>query len=307
MRLARLALVPTVLIAVSVPQLAGASTQVAVSGKLTTTTTTRPTTTTTASVVNPEPVAANDETWKAQAIVNAKCASGGVADLGSKSYLAGDTLVLDGCRDLIVQNGTLDGRAPRGDRRHIDVRGGSNITFRNFTVLGAGQVGGLSTREHEYGIHLRGVAGFTLDGCTIRDVGSDFVNVTGQGKVLASTNVVIKNCTLDRAGRQGVAGSGAFGLNVEGNRIRGVQRVTFDFEAEDGGGHDVVIKNNDITQDEHNHLYVRCVPENSGPFQFTGNRIYGRALSVGGRDCVSAQVTVGGNTEKLALSRFPNG
>ena len=251
--------------------------------------------------------AGEDQTAELQQLVNSRCRQpdGAVLDLGGRTYRTDGTLVLDGCTKLTLRSVVLDGSRPRSDRRHIDVKGGSDIRFEDVTVRGAGSATGLTSREHEFGVHLRAVKRFVADGMVIIDTGSDFFNVSGRDNIAASEGVVVQNAYLDGAGRHGFSGSGAWGLQVLDSRIRDVKRASFDFEGEDGGGRDVTIRNNDILQEEHSHVIVDCLPVNSGPYRISGNRIYERPLSVKGEDCGTANIQIGENELDIPREQFP--
>jgi parallel beta-helix repeat protein len=116
-------------------------------------------------------------------------------------------------------------------REHIHIRRGSHVTLRNLVVHGANPQGGATPEA--YVIGLEGQAGVSisrstnvvLEGMRIEDTYGDFVWITGR-----SSYVTIRNNTMARSGRQGIAVVNAQTIRIENNDIRGVARSVFDLE-----------------------------------------------------------------------------
>jgi hypothetical protein len=116
-------------------------------------------------------------------------------------------------------------------REHIHIRRGYNVTLRNLVVHGANPRGGATPEAYVVG--LEGQAGVTisrsmnvvLDRMRIEDTYGDFVWITGR-----SSFVTIRNSSMARSGRQGIAVVNARTILIENNDIRDVARSVFDLE-----------------------------------------------------------------------------
>lgn len=180
-------------------------------------------------------------------------------------YRVEGTVVIANRRDVTIEgNGatlfaTTDGsgiRPTRGAQRaawprlrqQLRIRGGSGITVHDLSVQGANPNGGATAAayvprlEGQSGIAVQRAAGVVLDAVHVSDTYGDAVYVIG-----ASTNVTVRNSTLERTGRQGVAVVNGQKIVVEDNQIRDVARSVFDLEP--GGralAQDVHLRNNTI-------------------------------------------------------------
>jgi hypothetical protein len=116
-------------------------------------------------------------------------------------------------------------------REHIHIRRGTDVTLRNLVVDGANPRGGPTPEA--YVIALEGQAGVAisrsknvvLEGMTIEDTYGDFVWITGRSK-----EITIRNNTMARSGRQGIAVVNGSTVLIERNDIDGVARSVFDLE-----------------------------------------------------------------------------
>jgi hypothetical protein len=163
-------------------------------------------------------------------------------------YRVDGTIVLTNRRDLTVDGrgstffAVTDGSGvtpPRGGQRagwprlrqQWRIRGGANITLHDFTVRGANANGGATTGayvprlEGQAGIAVQRATGVTLDAVHVTNTYGDAVYVTGR-----ATNVMVRNSTLERTGRQGVAVVSAQHVTIADNVIRDVARSVFDLE-----------------------------------------------------------------------------
>lgn len=236
-------------------------------------------------------------------------------------YRVDGTLSLEDREGLTIEgNGAiLDGSQVPGERerRHIRVRDGGNLTFRDFTILGSRcevppcEGPGLSAMERQHGVAVENVAGMTIERLVIMNVWGDFVYISQKGDGERPSDVVVSDNYFRNSGRQGIAPSGVEGLEVRNNVIAYAGRTVFDFEAEGGGATDVVLADNDIVRPDNATLNVGCadretgVPVNVGPINLIGNRIYQGPLEVdtacGGQEELSEQldVVVRDNEENL--------
>lgn len=236
-------------------------------------------------------------------------------------YRVDGTIAVEDKRNLTIEgNGaTLDGSRVPGERarRHIRVRGGADLTMRNFTILGSRcaqppcEGPGLSEMERQHGIAVENVAGMLIERMTIKNVWGDFVYISQKGEGERPSDVVVADSYFRNSGRQGIAPSGVEGLEVRNNVLVDAGRSVFDFESEGGGATDVLLVDNDIVRPDNATLNVGCadrgtgVPLNEGPIVLTGNRIYQGMLEVdtacGGQEELSEQlnVVVEDNTDNL--------
>jgi hypothetical protein len=237
-------------------------------------------------------------------------------------YRVDGTLSLEDRQNLTIEgNGAiLDGSHVPGERerRHIRVRDGSDLTFRDFTILGSRCAAppcdgpGLAERERQHGVAVENVAGMTIERLAIMNVWGDFVYISQKGDGERSSDVIVRDSYFRNSGRQGIAPSGVAGLEVRNNVIAYAGRSVFDFEAEGGGAADVVLADNDIVLPDNATLNVGCAdretgtPLNVGPINLIGNRIYQGPLEVdtecGGQEELAEQldVVVRDNEENLA-------
>ncbi|WP_164821470.1 fibronectin type III domain-containing protein [Paenibacillus koleovorans] len=116
------------------------------------------------------------------------------------------------------------------NRAHWLVDGGSSLTFRNMTVIGANpnagaHIGYVAALEQQPGFELDGVNGATVENTTVSDVYGDFVYVGGNAK-----NVVVQGNHFDRSGRMGIAITYGQYVTVSGNYIYNAGRSMIDLE-----------------------------------------------------------------------------
>ncbi len=116
-------------------------------------------------------------------------------------------------------------------RQEWRIRGGGGITLHDMTVTGANAKGGATAGayvprlEGQAGIAVQRAAGVVIDSVHVSNTYGDAVYITG-----GATNVTVRNSTLEKTGRQGVAIVNAQHVTVEGNQIRDVARSVFDLE-----------------------------------------------------------------------------
>ena len=129
-------------------------------------------------------------------------------------------------------------------REHVVIRDSSDIVVHDLTVQGP-------NRDGTFRAELEAQAGFdiirsqrvTLDGITARATYGDGVYVVG-----ASADVVIKNCTLDHNGRQGVAVVAGERVTVQGCTISDTGRSAIDLEPGHGMVRTVHIQDNHVNR-----------------------------------------------------------
>lgn len=163
-------------------------------------------------------------------------------------YRIEGTVVLQKARDVTIDGhgatffATTDGAGvppakggPRSSwprlRAQWRIRAGSNVTLRDMNVQGANPHGGATAAayvpalEGQAGIAVQRSTGVTVDGVHISDTYGDGIWVTG-----GSTDVSVRDTTIERIGRQGVAVVNGQRVTVQGSRLRGISRSVFDLE-----------------------------------------------------------------------------
>lgn len=248
-----------------------------------------------------------------QTLIDRAC-RGGVVDLGGRVIKVAPTLIVNGCRNLVVRNGTIDGSAPAPrERRQFRIIASQDVRLENLIIVGPGRLVNQVDRERQIAVAIEGSARVTLTDSTIRNSGSDavLINDKANGVSRRSTSISVIDNDIFGTGRQCISGEGVVGLRIAGNRISDCQRSVFDFEAAAGGAEDVLIADNDVDQftrppNQTINISNDGTPGNSDPFVVQDNRIYGGRLTVNNR---SVQVTpqLSGNTDGLRPSDFPSG
>lgn len=139
-------------------------------------------------------------------------------------------LVIDGNGSEFVAKTPAD-----RNRRHWWFIGGSDLTVREVIVRGANPAAGTgeaayrADREAQHGFDISGVAGVLLERVEAYDVWGDFVYIgTGAGRW--SSQVVVRDSTFARNGRQGISITGGEDVLIERNRIAEIRRSAFDLE-----------------------------------------------------------------------------
>ncbi len=164
-------------------------------------------------------------------------------------YRVEGTVTLNRARDVTIDghgatffattdgSGVAPGRGGGGRlhwprlRAHWRIRAGSGVTLRDMDVQGANPKGGANADayvpalEGQAGIVVARSSGVTIEGVHISDTYGDGVWITG-----ASTGVTVRDSTIERIGRQGVAVVNGQRIVVEGSRLRGISRSVFDLE-----------------------------------------------------------------------------
>ncbi|MGQ0743255.1 MAG: right-handed parallel beta-helix repeat-containing protein [Acidimicrobiales bacterium] len=206
-------------------------------------------------------------------------------------YLLNGTLRLADRRHLLIdgQGAILrwpDAGGGRG-RRHWRLVGGRDLAFANLTVEGPHPNPGTYVAEldNQHGFAVLGVAGFSMDRVTVRNVYGDFVylgsNKGPQKGRVGAADVVIVDSNFAGSGRQGITLSWVDRLRIESNRFAGVARTLFDDEATDiaGGGRDVVVRDNDIGDFGH-HGYLIHGKGTQRNVRIEANRFTGEVINV---------------------------
>lgn len=258
-----------------------------------------------APVVGARTVATNE----VQSLIDGAC-QGGVVDLGSRTYEVAPTLIISGCQDLTLRNGTIDGSAAASrDRRQVRITGSTNVRIEAVTILGPGEQGGLAARERQHAIQIEASDTVTVTRSVIRDAGSDAVIVNDKRLRRRSTDIEVSRSDIFGTGRQCISGEGVVGLRIVGNRFSDCQRSVFDFEAAGGGAQDVLIADNDVDAFTRRPNQIINIsndgePGNADPFLVDGNRVYGADLTVTNRSPMVHPVLTD-NQDNLSPLEFP--
>jgi len=122
-------------------------------------------------------------------------------------------------------------------RAHMAFSGGGPVSVRDLTIVGANNSsdwrnGYVPSREWQAGIQLTGVHGASISHVTIERVWGDFLYL-GQaedGTHQWTDNVTLSDSTLDVAGRQGIAITGARDVTITSTSLSRVALAAFDIE-----------------------------------------------------------------------------
>jgi hypothetical protein len=178
---------------------------------------------------------------------------------------------------------------PRG-RRHLMFYGGSKITVRNLSVVGANSYAGHledaaynPAYEAQHAFEFDGVNGVLLDSVRATDVWGDFVYL-GEipGTSIWAANVVVRNSHFERNGRQGFAIIGARDVLIEYNYIGGVRRTSIDIEPNTakGGANHVLIQKNTFGPTRLNFLSARGAAGSIDDITVANNTLTGHSLKI---------------------------
>ena len=171
----------------------------------------------------------------------------------SGNYVVDQPVEILGRRNLTIRgDGTAvvhqRDRTADGEKIFV-VTGGSDITFRDFEIVGANPSAGNNAEAYSprtalgAGIAVKGVDGLRVEGMHIRDTWGDFVDLDTGGRAFPTTSrVSLVGNTFERSGRQGVSMSRwVVDVRIEANQVRGVARSVFDIEhAKQIAGVDIV-------------------------------------------------------------------
>ncbi len=129
-------------------------------------------------------------------------------------------------------------------RDHVLIRASSDLVIHDLTVEGPNRAGTFRAElEAQAGFDIIRSQRVTLDGVTVRATFGDGVYVVGR-----STDVVVKNCTLDHNGRQGVAVVAGERVTVQGCTIDDTGRSAIDLEPGHGFVRTVHVQDNHVNR-----------------------------------------------------------
>jgi hypothetical protein len=196
------------------------------------------------------------------------------------------------------------------ERNLLTVNGGSDLTIRDFHLVGAHPDAGadgtyVSTLEGQHGIRLLGPQRVLIENNTIKNVYGDFVYLSCDLRKKLPTwrepsrDVTIRDNQLSSNGRQGVSFINADRVLVQNNVIDDVKRTVFDFEPTtssalvqnvtidhnavgdhhlnfvSGGGNgttdDVMVSNNTLHGSAMNSMIKNRLGETRSNWNFVGN------------------------------------
>ena len=116
-------------------------------------------------------------------------------------------------------------------RAHFYVYDGTDITLRNLVIRGAHPDAGehegayVAAYEAQHGVVFTGVRNALLEQCTITDPYGDFVYIATD-----VDGVTVRNCHMERSGRQGITVANARNVTIEHNDVSHVARTMFNLE-----------------------------------------------------------------------------
>ena len=183
---------------------------------------------------------------------------------------------------------TLDGKGATiranslftGTQEIIYARGGSNLTFRNMTLVGTHPSPGTyytDGREFQAGISLAGIQGGLIEYVTVRNNLGDGFGAYQNGDTPAR-DIVIRNNTVSGNGRMGVALTHAERITIEYNNFSNIAYFVFDLEpdAKAGTPHHIDtawIRNNTVSGYVASHFFGATGPGPSRNIYVENNRV----------------------------------
>jgi hypothetical protein len=178
------------------------------------------------------------------------------------------------------------GNASRDQWRFV---GGSHITMRNMTLVGADSAGGTSTAfvpalQWQHGVDLLGVAGAEVSGLTIDNVYGDCIYVgLGNDGVSWSSDVYAHDNTCQRNGRQGMSVTAGRAVTFDHNTLAQGGLVGVDIEPNGGvtGAQDIHVTNNHFGTNTQQFIDVSGGSGGGsvGGITITGNTVSGNSLA----------------------------
>lgn len=145
------------------------------------------------------------------------------------------------------------------ERALLSLVGGSDLTLRDFVLEGGNPNGGAAgvyaaDAEGQHGIRVRGSQRVLIEGTTITDMRGDFIYLGRDLRKKTSTwgrsssDVVVRDNTMARNGRQGISITQASRVLISHNTISDVRRTVFDLEpnASSWVVEDVTISHNQV-------------------------------------------------------------
>jgi hypothetical protein len=111
-------------------------------------------------------------------------------------------------------------------RTHLAIRGSANVVVRDLRIVGPNKSGRyVPALEGQAGVTISGSTNVTLDQVTTRDIYGDAVYIANH-----SSDITIRRCTVEHAGRQGVAVVGGQQVTIERCNFESVSRSVVDLE-----------------------------------------------------------------------------
>lgn len=168
-------------------------------------------------------------------------------------------LLIDDRHGLVFEgNGATFRVFSRGapERSNWIFRGGSNLTLREITVVGANPHAGTSEAaydpavEWQHGFRLRGVQGALLERLKAYDVYGDFINLSHDGRVARpgppNRDITIRQGHFERNGRMGISITHGERIWIQDNYLGGVRMFGVDLELNDDRevGRDLYVERN---------------------------------------------------------------
>lgn len=179
---------------------------------------------------------------------------------------------------------TTPSKAARNRAHWRSVRG-SNIIFRNMTIIGANPAGGTGTAayvvslEAQHGFDILGTQGVEIDHATLSDMYGDCVYVGISGDVWSS-DVVFHDSRCERNGRMGVAVTAGRRVTVRNNYIGAIRHSSIDLEPNGGawGVDTVLVTDNTFGPGRLNFLAAHGTGQVDN-VTVSNNQLIGRAMN----------------------------
>jgi hypothetical protein len=224
----------------------------------------------------------------------------GVPDGSTIVFASGGCYLVQGTLEFRSRNGlTFDGNGATikattvsGDARsHWRFIYGSNLAFRNMTIIGANSAGGTSTAwnsalQHQMGIDLRGVKGVQISAMNIQNVYGDCIYIgVGYDNTTWTTGVNAHDNACFGTGRSGISVTAGKDIVLDHNTITKPGLWGVDIEPNGGstGAVNVSVTNSTFTPGGHLEPFVQAVGASGGglvdTITITGNTVRGMTLT----------------------------
>ena len=179
----------------------------------------------------------------------------------------------------------LRGHWPR-HRAHWVLWGSSGIIVRNIVIRGAHPNAGAHDEAYVAGLEAqhgfefaRDTRNSVIENCRITDTYGDFVYIGPNVE-----NITVRNCHLERSGRQGITVADGNNVTLEHNFVSQTGRTAFDLEPYSIGGKvtNVRIHDNDVGP-AHGYFVGSKGAGDVSNISIVGNRLKGEPLHISNR------------------------
>jgi Right handed beta helix region len=193
-----------------------------------------------------------------------------------------DALTVTNANGRVLDGGGRTIRFCRSDPHAAGIRlvGGSNVTIRNWTIVGCNTHGRYVPRvEWQHGIEVLGTQGVLIERVRIADVYGDGISLFHDRYSTPARGVHVRRVRIRNVGRQGIGIIDATGTRIGRTWISGTPWSAIDLEPDHPEGHadDVAVRRSRFSR---MGRYAVESGHTDGPsfrgLRFTRNRVCGR-------------------------------